>query len=140
MRFVVDTNVLFSFFWKNSPTKNIMSKHKLVAPILSLKEINKYESLIKSKTNLSKKDFSILKEQLAMNVDFVDEKEYCNLFKQAEKISNSFSGDDKEEFLNDLDFFALALKLNLPIWSNDKLLKKQSSIQVFNTIEVLELL
>ncbi|MBS3095717.1 hypothetical protein J4231_03480, partial [Candidatus Woesearchaeota archaeon] len=39
---------------------------------------------------------------------------------------------------NDLDFFALALKLDLPIWSNDNLLKKQNTLNVFSTLDLLK--
>ena len=124
MFFVVDTNVLFSFFWKDSPTRQLLAKHRLVSPELSLKEINKYESLILSKTKLSSKEFLSLKRELAMLVDFVPIEKYSEFFKKAENISKSFSAKDKQEFLDDLDFFALALKLDFPIWSNDRLFKK----------------
>ena len=139
MLFVVDTNILFSFFWKDSPTRELLIKHKLVSPENSLKEINKYESLILSKTKLSPENFLVLKKELVLFVDFVSEKEYSDFFKQAEKLSKPFSDKERQEFLNDIDFFALALKLNLPIWSNDKLFKKQSSVKVLNTKEVLDL-
>ncbi len=140
MLFVVDTNILFSFFWQNSPTREILTKHKLVSPETSLKEINKYESLILSKTKISSEEFSSLKKELAMLIDFIPEEEYSKSFKQAEKLSESFSENEKQEFFNDIDFFALALKLKLPIWSNDKLFKRQSFVEVFNTKEVLTLL
>jgi predicted nucleic acid-binding protein len=38
---------------------------------------------------------------------------------------------------NDKDYFALALKLGCPIWSNDKELKKQGSVKVYTTEEIL---
>lgn len=37
---------------------------------------------------------------------------------------------------DDVDYFALALKLDIGIWSNDKLLKGQSVVKVFNTMEM----
>ena len=43
------------------------------------------------------------------------------------------------EFVKDIDFFALAVKIGCPIWSNDKLFKKQSEVLVFTTIEIIEL-
>jgi predicted nucleic acid-binding protein len=138
MLFVVDTNILFSFFWQNSPTKELLIKNQLVSPEISLKEINRYKSLILSKTKLSSEEFLKLKRELALLVDFIPEKEYSEFFKQAERLSKSFSEKEIQEFFNDLDFFALAFKLDIPIWSNDKLFKKQSSIKVFNTREVLE--
>ena len=45
----------------------------------------------------------------------------------------------KEEITPDLDdmvYFALALKLNCPIWSNDKKLKQQNKIKIYHTHEL----
>ncbi|MBU3923990.1 MAG: hypothetical protein KJ592_03675 [Nanoarchaeota archaeon] len=36
-----------------------------------------------------------------------------------------------------MDYFALALKLGVSIWSNDKLLKGQEAVEVLNTMEVM---
>jgi len=41
---------------------------------------------------------------------------------------------------NDIQYFALALKLNIPIWSNDKKLKEQNKVKVYSTEELKELL
>ncbi|MFW6002547.1 MAG: PIN domain-containing protein [archaeon] len=139
MEFVVDTNVLFSFFWKGSPTKELLKKHKLISPEVALDEINKYKSVILSKTGLSSDEFKKLKEELALIVDFIPLEEYSDSLKEAEKLSNSFSENEKQEFLNDLDFFALSLKSDLPIWSNDKLFKKQPLIDVLTTSEIVSL-
>lgn len=40
----------------------------------------------------------------------------------------------------DQDYFALALKLGCPIWSNDKALKGQKRIKVYSTKEVADLI
>ena len=40
----------------------------------------------------------------------------------------------------DVQYFALALKFDCPIWSDEVKFKKQSSVNVYNTSEVLELL
>ncbi len=137
--FVVDTNILFSYFWKSSPTRELLEKHKLVAPELALKEINKYKKVLITKTGLTPKEFSSYTKELASLVDFIPEEEYSDYFRKAQKISSSFSKAEKDEFLNDIDFFALALKLELPIWSNDRSFKKQPYVDVFNTKEVVEL-
>ena len=41
---------------------------------------------------------------------------------------------------DDVPYLALALKLGCAIWSNDKELKKQSVVKVYNTQEILQLL
>jgi len=43
MRLVVDSNVLFTFFWKNFVFRNILDKSvELFSPEYALEEINKY--------------------------------------------------------------------------------------------------
>ncbi|MBI2152065.1 hypothetical protein HYU21_05030 [Candidatus Woesearchaeota archaeon] len=36
-------------------------------------------------------------------------------------------------------YFALALKLNCALWSNDKKLREQSEVKVYNTYELVKL-
>ena len=38
---------------------------------------------------------------------------------------------------SDIPFFALAMKMRIPIWSNDKKLKEQSEVVVYSTAELL---
>lgn len=133
MKFVIDTNILFTYFWKDSITKKlIMLKDlDLFSPEFALKEINKYKLDIIKKTKISEYKFNELKFDLAISIKFVSIKEYKDFLEQALKISPD---------PNDLDFFALALKQNLPIWSNDKILKEQNKVKIFNTKEVLNLI
>lgn len=42
--------------------------------------------------------------------------------------------------LDDAVYFALAIKLNCPIWSNDKRLKQQNIVKVYSTHELARLL
>lgn len=37
----------------------------------------------------------------------------------------------------DVQYFAAALRLNCPLWSEDKLLKRQERVKVVNTAELL---
>ncbi|MFT4305189.1 MAG: PIN domain-containing protein [Candidatus Woesearchaeota archaeon] len=129
MKFVVDTNILFSFFWKNSVTYKLLLKLEVYSPECALEEIKKYEKEIIKKTGLSKKEFNELRKELVIAVDFIPIEDYKSKLKEALKIC-------PDE--NDIDFFSLCLKLNLPLWSNDKLLKNQKKIIVLNTYNVLD--
>ncbi|MEW6499155.1 MAG: PIN domain-containing protein [Cyanobacteriota bacterium] len=40
----------------------------------------------------------------------------------------------------DAPFLALSLAMRIPLWSNDKALKKQSTVRVFSTEELSKLL
>ena len=132
MELVVDTNVMFSFFWKGSMVKKLLMDQDvlLFAPEFALEEINKYEKEIIRKAKITKKEFNFLREELAIAIEFIPLKDYNNYLKK----SLDFSPDE-----NDVDFFALALKLKIPLWSNDKLLKKQSIVRVLETKDVLKI-
>ncbi|MEK6833582.1 MAG: PIN domain-containing protein [Nanoarchaeota archaeon] len=133
MRVVVDTNILFSFFWRNSFIRKVLvsSNNEFVSSGLAIKELKKYSSLIINKTGISEKEFSIELNKLKNFVKFFSKKEYIHLINEAKRIS-----PDK----NDSEFLALCLKLSFPLWSNDKLLKKQDKVIVLNTEDFIDLM
>ena len=131
MKLVVDTNVLIAYFWKNSETRKIIASEKdleLMAPEFALEEINKYKKEIIKKAKISEEDFKISRIDLAISIKFFKLEAYGNFLKRAFETS-----PDK----NDIDFFALALKLNCPLWSNDKKLKEQDKIKVYASHELI---
>lgn len=129
MRLVADTNILFSFFWKKSLSRKILSSGaaELFSPEFALEEINAYESEIRRKTGLSKEEFRESRKELALLVGFVPVEEYRRFFKSL------LSVPDKD----DIDFLALALHIGCPIWSQDKALKRQGAVTVYSTAELL---
>lgn len=131
MELVVDTNILFTYFWKNSIVHRIMLKQesKLYSPEFSLEEINKYAIDIMEKAKISLGEFKKTRKELAIAVEFIPVESYKEFLKDA----LSFSPDP-----NDIDFFALALKLKLPIWSNDTTLKNQEAVPIFSTYDILD--
>ena len=133
MKFIVDTNILYSYFWKNSLTKEMIMREdlELFSPEYALEEINKYKSDIIKKTKITEDKFIELRFDIAISVKFISIEEYRELLKEALEISPD---------PNDIDFFALSLKLEIPIWSNDLLLQKQNKVKIFTTKEVLYLI
>lgn len=129
MRLVVDTNILFSVFWKRSMLPRVMASQELelYSPEFALEEIKRYEQEIRAKTGLSKEEFNAKREELAILVGFVPLEEYQKFLKQLT------STPDKD----DIDFLALALKLKCPLWSNDKALKRQGNAKIMSTKELL---
>ncbi|MBU1029661.1 MAG: PIN domain-containing protein [Nanoarchaeota archaeon] len=130
MKLVVDTNVLFSFFWKNSISKKLLmnTSIELFSPEFALEEINKYEEEIIIKTKITKEEFKNLKKELAIIINFVPLEEYKDFFKQAVNICPD---------TDDADFFALALKFRVHLWSNDSKLKDQEVIKIMTTKDLL---
>jgi len=132
MKFVVDTNILFTFFWKNSFTKGLLVDQDLefFAPEFALEEINKYSDEIIEKTGISLEKFKELRRDLAIFVEFIPLDEYKQFLPESLSLIPMHP--------DDTDFLALALKLKLSIWSNDPHLKRQSKVKVYSTSELLK--
>ncbi len=130
MRLVVDTNILFSFFWRDSVTRDMVLSSDIVlySPELALEEINRNEEEILSKTGITATEFRSLRRELAVAVEFTPRDD--SSFSKALKISP----DPK-----DVDFLALALKLKIPLWSNENRLKRQHLVEVLSTRELLDM-
>lgn len=130
MKLIVDTNIMYSYFWKFSVTRRLLISQEieLYAPEFALEEINKYKQDIIKKNNLSEKEFEHIKFALAIAIRFIPLEEYSGMLKAAIKICPDS---------NDIDFFALAMKLKIPVWSNDADLKKQDKIRIITTTELL---
>jgi len=133
MKLVADANILFSIFWKDSFTKRLIvgKFFELVSPEFCLEEINSYKTEIIRKTKISEEEFFRLRKELILYVDFISLEEYSPFLEDSFKISFDF---------NDVDYLALAIKLRIPIWTNDKDFKKQKKVKVFNTTEVMKFL
>jgi predicted nucleic acid-binding protein len=142
MKFVVDSNVLFTYFWKSSVFGDFCSRQdlKLFTPEYALIEINKYSEEIMKKVKISKYEFKKLRINLALKVGFIPIEEYKDCFDEVKFFLGKLKDNVYSELLNDIDFFATAVKYKCPIWSNDKLFKKQSAVVVFTTKELIELL
>jgi len=68
------------------------------------------------------------------NIRIVPEDEYRDNISKAFSIARNF--DEK-----DTPFIALALKLNIPIWTNDRgILENQGKYKAISTKELLEIL
>ena len=129
MELVVDANVLFSAMIKEGFTTELMfsDQIRLFAPEFLLEEVFKHENEILEKTKRNKDDFSEILEILKLIIKIIPAKEFDIYTTEAEVISPD---------PDDVQYFALALKLQCGIWSNDKKLKEQNSVSVYNTEEI----
>jgi predicted nucleic acid-binding protein len=141
MKLVADSNVLFTYFWKDSVFRSLCHKLKLTlfSPEYALEEINQHAKEIMEKSGLLGKDFSLIKEKLVLTVNFIPLTEYSGSLTNASSLINGLQKDITDDLMKDIDFIALALKLNCPIWSNDKLLKRQSKVLVLSTKDIINL-
>ena len=134
MKLVVDANILFSFFKKDSATRRFILSHpelELFTPVYVFKELDTHKEDVESKSKIDDKVFELTKERLLVYVNLVPSGEFKKFWGDAKRVSPD---------LDDAQYFALALKLNCPIWSEDKKLKRQTRVRVFSTAELIELL
>jgi predicted nucleic acid-binding protein len=129
MKFVVDTNICFSFFKQNSFTRNLIisAKFKLFAPQFVFTELDKYKDNILIKSKINSNEYDNLKKELQTYITFVDDTKYSSYFTKALEIT-------PDEM--DIDFFALAMHKNCTIWSNDKKLKEQVVVFIVSTTDI----
>jgi|SRR3989344_1757364 len=142
IRLVVDSNILFTFFWKNSVFYELCNSNllEIYSPEYSLEEIKKYSSEIIRKTKITKKEFNSLRNELIAKVNFIPVVDYSFHFGKIKALIKELPEIERLNLMKDIDFLALSLKLNIPLWSNDKLLKKQQAVEVLTTEEVIKIM
>ena len=131
MRLVLDTNIFFSLMNSKSVSSYIFSfiDTEFFAPEFLKQEFNKYKSECLIKSGLSEHELEIRQKEIEETVEFAKASEYEEFLEEAVDLIS----DTK-----DIDFLALALSTNSPIWSNDTHLKKQSLVRVFTTEELIK--
>lgn len=131
-RFVVDTNVLFSFFWKNSWVREIVLDPKIIlfSPEKVFEELDKHSEEICCKAKISSEAYGFWRKILSLEIIEVRFEE----FKEKLRVAYEIAPDEK-----DVELFAIALTYDVPIWSNEKRLKKQKVVKVFSNEEIFRL-
>ena len=132
MELVIDANIVVSALISDEGKAReliFLPNFSLFAPEYLLEEIEKYKGLIIKKSGLDEKSFEAAKSLIFSRIKFISVSEFKSFIDKASEIC-------PDE--NDEEYFALALKLNCLLWSNDKKLK-QGSLKVLTTSEVLGL-
>ena len=133
MDLVIDANILFAALIKRNVTSDLLFRNDLhlYAPEFIFEEFEKYRNVIKSKTERSDEEFDELIAILCKTIELVPKQEFKRYIKKAKAISPD---------IKDVPYVALALKLHVAIWSNDKDLKnKQDEVTVYTTSEIIDL-
>lgn len=132
MQLVIDANIIIAMLLKSGKPIDLffLEELELFAPELLFKELNSNKEVIIQKTAITSEEiahfFLILKEKITI----VPEEYFLKQKEDAEKICP----DTK-----DIPYFALALFLCCPLWSNDKKLQEQQFLRIYTTYELLEL-
>ncbi len=136
MQFVVDANILLAAFLKEGVTRELLldSRLTLFAPEHLIQETSRHlqgNASIRRRMGLPERNLQELFSILTMRIQVIPQKSYQSFLKEA-----LFLASHKE----DAPYLALALFLNIPIWSNDKGFKDQEKVRVYSTQELLVLL
>lgn len=135
---VVNANILFSFFNKNSARRHLIKKLpkrgcKLITPAFALEELMEDKERIKDFARIDEVGFMFLFSLLERKImEIYPEEKYEESLSEAEKISPHGKDVHKDD-----PYFALALSFNAPIWSDEKAFKRQSIVNVFSTSELI---
>jgi len=134
MRVVVDTNILISFFRPN-PVNKIISNARdfnlqLFVPEFAFDELKKNKQDVLKYSGFNEKQFNEKLNELINLIKIIPKRHFEVYKSEAKKLIHE----------KDTPFFALAIKLNGSIWSNEPGFKKQSTIKIFSTRDMIELL
>ena len=135
MLVVIDANELFSLLIRGTSKSEIIffsNEIELIAPEFLLVEFSNNRQEILAKTHRSEKDFSRLLSIFERRMEFIPQEEFGGFVYKALELFPKHT--------KDIPYLALALRFNCPLWSEEKLLKKQSSVRVLNTVELFDLL
>ncbi len=132
MQLIVDANAVVSLLIKPGKPLDLLliEELELVAPALLFEEIDRNKDEIVQKSYLSKEEIEKFLCILRKIIKIVPEEDFLRFREQASQICP----DSK-----DMPYFALALYLHCPLWSNEKKLKEQRQVQVYSTHELIRL-
>ena len=78
----------------------------------------------------TEEDFEEFTRIIKKKISIIPNEDTANFIVKAKEISP----DEK-----DADYFALAIKLNCPLWSNDKKLKEQNQVDIYSSEELIKM-
>ena len=130
MDLIIDANILFAALIRKGATVELMLDQNmhLFAPEFILEEFLKYQTEILDKTKRTPEEFFPIFESLKQIITLVPLEEFKDYLPKAREVCPA---------PEDVQYFALALKLNCPIWTNEKKLKNQTQVKIYTTAELL---
>src|SRR3989338_4248461 len=133
MNFIIDANIIFSAIIKEGTNAKLLFEKniQLYSPDFFSEEYLKYINYLQEKTKRTREELIQILHILQDIIVIIPEEEYEDYIEKAKTISPD-NGDSI--------YFALAMKLKCPIWSNDKKLKEQDEVSIISTTELMQLL
>ena len=134
MELVLDANIFIAGILKNGITRKLMLNNNLILHTSEfiIDELFKHFSELTKKADMHEDQLLGIMEKLIIesHLNIITKEEVRSCISTAEEISPD---------IDDVQYFATALKLNCAIWSNDKHLKNQKRVKIYSTLDILEL-
>ncbi|MEK6983547.1 MAG: PIN domain-containing protein [Nanoarchaeota archaeon] len=132
---VIEANIIFAALIKRSDNFKLIKLLpelgiRLYSPQFVFEEIKNREEKILRFSKLDAFELRWLLNDLFKSIETTPKSKYESFLADASSIFPKHS--------KDTPYFALALKLSIPLWSNEKLHKKQSKVEVYSTLELLK--
>ena len=133
MNLIIDANVLFSTLIKEGKSSEILLdfKFKFFTPEFIISEFKKHKDEILDKSHRSEYEIERLFDIAEEIIKIIPQEEFSDKIDEAKLICPD---------INDIMYFALALELNCPIWSNDRKLKEQNKVKIYSTEDLIKIL
>jgi len=133
MELVADTNIAISAILRPGMSRSLIlyPGFKLFSPQQLVEELENNKEELIAKSTVTDEEYHNIVRIVLSNITIVPESDYGAFKDEAEVVSPDWK---------DRAFFAVALQRNCAIWSNEKRLKNQKKVEVYNTQELLGLL
>ena len=132
MDLVIDANIVISALIGKGKTLDLIfsDRFKLFVPEYLFDEIEKHKEEILTKAKITESELQAFLSLISLQFNIIPKTDILPMVSKAESITPD---------PNDREYFALALKLHCAIWTNDKKLKSQEEIIIYNTTELIKL-
>src|SRR3989344_1394610 len=130
MRLVIDANPFFAGFLRDAASRRIILSENVVlcSPAWLKEEFTRNEASLRKKFP-SPAVFEETRDILLSFIALVPPREYNHTLDEALTLA---------KHAKDAPYFALALHLQCPLWSNEASFKKQPIIKVFSTADLIK--
>ena len=136
MELVVDTNVLFAATFRSALSRELLIDNRLTLwtpeyGIYEARSVLTRPATLRRLGNPPVADVLLSLEQVSARIHIAPNSQFEKHMAEARRLA---------PHPEDATFLALAIHLNIPLWSNDIALKAQGVVRVYATHELLKLL
>lgn len=133
MELVVDTNVIFSAILADGKTRELIITEELdlSVPQFFFEEMRNNSEILEEKSELERNELRLLLELLFDEIQVIPRKAFQNQLPSARTLIGDVDPDD-------VPFLALALHLDVGIWSDDEHFRTQQIVDIWQTQLLIE--